>query len=479
MKTSEIRDIAVIGSGIGGSLISALNKDKNIILFEKDKNLGGCASTFKKNGRYYNAGATTFVGYEENHPIKKIFDHAGYIPDIKKSEVAIRIIQNNKVLDRVKDFDAFLENLNEVHPHKNNKIFWNKIRDMDARFWEFKNLYFAKHSLDAYIKTITSNMQLFTIFGFDIIKNADSYINEVLTDISQDYKNFINSQLLITLQTTSNNVSLISLALGLSYPFHDVFYVNGGMGSLFDGLLKDIDVKAKEEILNIKKEKDFFRIISNKNEYKSKKVILNSSTYDSAALFDDERIKKYYNSFSFSDQSAFVIYLSLDKKSLKEDFLHHYQIILNENIPNSISNSFFISFSSLNDEKMTNDCYSITISTHSKALFWKNLPQESYEKQKKITEDYVINEFLKNFQSIQKEDIKTCMSGTSKTFKRYINRYNCGGKAITIKNILQTASCNTPFEGLHNIGDTVFAGQGWPGIALGVEVLNKELNDKC
>ena len=33
MKTSEIRDIAVIGSGIGGSLISALNKDKNIILF--------------------------------------------------------------------------------------------------------------------------------------------------------------------------------------------------------------------------------------------------------------------------------------------------------------------------------------------------------------------------------------------------------------------------------------------------------------
>ena len=39
-------DIAVIGSGIGGSLISALNKNKDLILFEKDKNLGGCASTF-------------------------------------------------------------------------------------------------------------------------------------------------------------------------------------------------------------------------------------------------------------------------------------------------------------------------------------------------------------------------------------------------------------------------------------------------
>ncbi|MEA3512166.1 MAG: NAD(P)-binding protein, partial [Campylobacterota bacterium] len=51
-------DLAVVGSGIGGSLISALNANKNVALFEKDKNLGGCASTFKRFGNYYNTGAT-------------------------------------------------------------------------------------------------------------------------------------------------------------------------------------------------------------------------------------------------------------------------------------------------------------------------------------------------------------------------------------------------------------------------------------
>ena len=66
-------------------------------------------------------------------------------------------------------------------------------------------------------------------------------------------------------------------------------------------------------------------------------------------------------------------------------------------------------------------------------------------------------------------------AGTSKTFSRYINRSNCGGKAITAKNIFQLPSCNTPFEGLYNVGDTVFAGQGWPGVAIGVEVLNKKV----
>ncbi len=467
-------DIAVIGSGMGGSLISALNKNKNLILFEKDSNLGGCASTFKRKGNYYNAGATTFVGYEKNHPIKKIFDKINYIPDIKKSEIAIRIIQNKKKIDRIKDFDTFLENINEVYPHKNNKLFWNTIKELDQKFWHLKKLYYARYSLSSYLKTTNSILELLSVFKFDIFKSANDFINETLTNISYEYKDFIDAQLLITIQTTSKDVSLLSLALGLAYPFHDVFYVNNGMGTLFDGILKDVNVHKKEEILKIKKEKDLYKIVSNKNEYLSKQVILNSSIYNCSYLFEDEKIKEYYNNFSFSDQSAFVINLTLDSK---ETFLHHYQIILNENIPNSISKSFFISFSSKDDLKLSKNGYSITISTHTKALYWKNISTEDYKKQKQITQDFIIKHFLENFENINKSDIKEIHSASSKTFKKFINRYNCGGKAITIKNILQTPSCRTPFKGLYNVGDTIFAGQGWPGVALGVEILNKEIHE--
>ena len=466
-------DIAVVGSGIGGSLISALNRDKDLILFERDKNLGGCASTFKKYGNLYNAGATTFVGYEDKHPIKNIFDKINFVPDIKKSEIAIRIIQNNKIVDRVKDFDTFLENINEVYPHKNNKLFWKTIKEIDEKFWNLIKLHFAKYSLNSYLKTTNSIFELFSVFGFDLFKSADKYIDEVLPNISKEYKAFIDAQLLITLQTTTKDISLLSLALGLSYPFHDVFYVNNGMGSLFDGVLKDVNVHKKEEIMKIYKEKDFYRIISNKDEYLSKQVILNSSIYNTSHLFDDENIRKYYDSFSFSDQSAFVIHLTLD---CKEIFLHHYQIILNKNIPNSISNSFFVSISSQEDTLLSKNGYSITISTHTKASLWKDISKDQYTKQKQITQDFIIDAFLENFVTIDKKDIVSIFSGTSKTFNKYINRYNCGGKAITIKNILQTPSCRTPFQDLYNVGDTVFAGQGWPGVALGVNVLNKELN---
>ncbi len=207
-------DIAVVGSGMGGSLISALNKDKNLILFEKEPNLGGCASTFKRKGNYYNSGATTFVGYEENHPIKKIFDKVNYLPDITKSEVAIRVIQNNKIVDRVKDFESFIDNVEEVYPHKNNRIFWNTIKNLDEKFWSLKKLHYAKYSLSSYMKTANAILELLATFKFDIFKSAESYIDETLHDITEEYKAFIDAQLLITIQTTSKDVSLLSLAVG-------------------------------------------------------------------------------------------------------------------------------------------------------------------------------------------------------------------------------------------------------------------------
>lgn len=466
-------DLAVVGSGMGGSMISALNKDKNIILFEKDNNLGGCASTFKRHGSLFNAGATTFVGYEKNHPVKKIFDFVNAKPQIQKSELAISIIQNGKVLNRVKDFEVFLEDLEKIYPNKNNRIFWKKLKEIDEKFWSLKKIYFSKYSLNAYVKTFDFILELLSTFGKDLFKSAQGFIKETLCDIDHKYEDFIDAQLLITIQTTSKDISLLSLALGLSYPFHDVFYVKGGMGTLFDELLKDVEVHKKEEVLKIIKEKNLYKIITKKEEYLSKKVVLNSTIFDSEKLFEDKKIKNYYKSFSFSNQSAFVVNLLIDTK---ENLHHHYQIIEENFLPNAISKSFFISVSSNYDEILSKKGLSLTISTHTEALFWKNLSKEVYEEQKEVLQEYILKSFLENFTMISKEDILYKFSGTANTFNRYINRFNCAGRAITFKNILQTPSCTTPYQGLYNVGDTIFAGQGWPGIALGVEVLNKEIN---
>lgn len=467
-------DLAIIGSGIGGALIAALNKDKSHILFEKDNNLGGCASTFKRFGNYYNTGATTFVGYEENNIIKNMFDEIGYVPDIIESKVAIRTIQGKKIVDRVRDLEIFLSQVDKNYPNKNNRIFWEKIKKIDELFWQIKDVHFSKYSLRSYIKSLATFKDMIKVFKMDLFKSADSFIKEILGDISPEYQSFIDAQLLITVQSKSKDLSLLSMALGLSYPFHKVFYVNNGMGSIIENILKNVNVHKKEEIIKIRKLKDCYLINSSKGQYQAKNIVLNTTIYDSKNFFD-EKIKNYYEKFEFSDQSAFTTYLTIESK---EEFLEHYQIILKEDIPNSISNSFFISFSKLEDKKMSQNGYSVTISTHTKVSTWKLLSKENYKKQKELTQKFILEQFLDYFDTIDIEQIIKVFSATSATFQRFIGRQNCGGKAINIKSILQTPTCRTPFKGLYNVGDTIFAGQGWPGVALGANILNKELNEE-
>ncbi|MCT7554697.1 phytoene desaturase family protein [Aliarcobacter butzleri] len=465
-------DLTVIGSGIGGSLISILNKDKNLVLFEKDKNLGGTASTFKRFGNYFNSGATTFVGYEDNHIIKEIFDSADFIPDLKKSSYAYRTIIDGKSIDRITDFEEFIESLNSVFYHKNNKYFWQTLKDIDERFWKLKDIYFAKYSLNSYLKSLKTIDILFKEYKFLLFKSAKSFIKEVLGDISKEYQDFIDAQLQITLQSTSKDIPLLSFAIALSYPFHKIFYANGGMGKLFDDMLKDINVKKNEQIMQIKKENNFYRLISSKDEYLTSKLVLNMPVFECKNLFLDKNLQNYYKKFEFYDQSAFVIYLKIDSK---KEFLNHYQIILKESIPNAVSKSFFVSFSHKDDEELSKNGYSVTISCHTKALFWNELSKEEYEKNKEFTKNFILDELLKNIPDIKKEDIKIEFCATSKTFKRYINRFNCGATPLNLKNIFKIPSSLTPFKNLYNIGDSVFAGQGWPGVALGVKVLNSNL----
>ncbi|RZV12768.1 NAD(P)/FAD-dependent oxidoreductase [Aliarcobacter butzleri] len=465
-------DLTVIGSGIGGSLISILNKDKNLVLFEKDKNLGGTASTFKRFGNYFNSGATTFVGYEDNHIIKEIFDSADFIPDLKKSSYAYRTIIHGKSIDRITDFEEFIESLNSVFFHKNNRYFWQTLKDIDERFWKLKDIYFAKYSLNSYLKSLKTIDILFKEYKFLLFKSAKSFIKEVLGDISKEYQDFIDAQLQITLQSTSKDIPLLSFAIALSYPFHKIFYANGGMGKLFDDMLKDINVKKNEQIMQIKKENNFYRLISSKDEYLTSKLVLNMPVFECKNLFLDKDLQNYYKKFEFYDQSAFVIYLKIDSK---KEFLNHYQIILKKSIPNAVSKSFFVSFSHKDDEKLSKNGYSVTISCHTKALFWNELSKEEYEKNKEFTKNFILDELLKNIPDIKKEDIKIEFCATSKTFKRYINRFNCGATPLNLKNIFKIPSSLTPFKNLYNIGDSVFAGQGWPGVALGVKVLNSNL----
>lgn len=72
------------------------------------------------------------------------------------------------------------------------------------------------------------------------------------------------------------------MSLGLAYPFHKVFYVNGGMGKLIEDLLKDVKVNKNEQVISIQKNEKQYLLKTTKDEYLCNKVVLNSTIFDSS-----------------------------------------------------------------------------------------------------------------------------------------------------------------------------------------------------
>ncbi|GIT99952.1 C-3',4' desaturase CrtD [Sulfurovum sp. TSL6] len=465
-------EYAVVGSGIGGSSIAAYldAKGYETILFEKEPYLGGCSSTFQHRGYLYNTGATTLAGYEEGHIVKSMFDKIGFTPELMVTDPTIVIIQNGKITPRFSDLEDFLEVLEQNYPHPKNREFWTLVHRLGKEFYVLHGHYYSNRSLWHKLISLTSFLPLLVKFQRFLRTNAYDFINDFYGDISEEYQKFLEAQILIVAQAHSKEINFFTAALSLGYSFNETHYVPGGFGRLFDQMTAKMKhVKRNTQIEKIERHSDHF-ILHTKNEsLKAKKVILNSTIYDSEKLFNDEKIKNYYQKYETlnNHQSSFMLYMTI--KSTKK-YEHHYQLIQDEQYTHSISNAVFVSFSDITDNMLTPEGhYSVTASIHTDIRFWED--KKTYKDKKEELQRQMLKSIC-DILDINESEIVHQFAATPNSFKHYINRAQLGGNAITMKNFLPKLPSNdTSIEGLYHVGDTVYAAQGWPGVMLGVENL--------
>lgn len=470
-------EYGVVGSGVGGSSIAALlnAKGHKVALFEKEPYLGGCSSTFEHKGYSYNTGATTLAGYEDGFIVKEMFDEIGFKPNLITTDPVIVIFQNGKITPRYSDFEAFFEVLNTNYPYKQNREFWELVYEINSTFYTVSGHYYSNANIFAKTKSLLSFLPLFMKYQKYLRINAFDFIDDMFGGIDTEYLEFLESQILIVAQAPTKEMNFFTAALALGYTFNENHYALGGLGAVFDGLTANIEHLYKScEIKSIKRLPTHFELHTTKGIYKAQKVILNSTVYDSAKLFDDAKIQSYYKKYEKlnNNQSSFMLYMTIksDKK-----FAHDYQIIKDKVFPYSLSKALFVSFSDVNDNALAPEgYYSVSASIHTDIRFWQDT--ENYKVKKNILQDILTKTIQENL-NIQDDEIVHTFSATPQTFARYINRAQLGGNAITMKNFLPFLPSNdTPIKNLYNVGDSVYAAQGWPGVMLGVKNLKRLIN---
>lgn len=470
-------EYAVVGSGIGGSSIAAYLdvKGHTTALFEKEPYLGGCSSTFTHQGHHYNTGATTLAGYQDGHNVKKMFDEIGFEPELISTDPAIVIIQNGKITPRYRDLEKFLEVLELNYPHPNNREFWTLVYELGNTFYEMHGHYFeTKNVIKKYI-SMASYIPLLFKFQRYLRQNAYDFIKNYYGNVSKEYIQFLESQVLIVAQAKLSEVNFFTAALSLGYTFNETHYVKGGFGKLFDDMTASMkNVHRNSQVMHIESNDGHFTLHTKHSTFKAKNVILNSTMYDSGKLFEKDRIKQYYKKYTRLNnyQSSFMLYMTI---KTSKTFRHHYQLIQDKAYPHTVSHALFVSFSDVSDNTLVEeDHYSVTASVHTDTRWWED--QDTYSQQKTTLENILLKS-LCDILDINKSEIVHYMSATPKTFKHFINRSQLGGNAITMKNFLPRLPGNdTPIKGLYHVGDTVYAAQGWPGVMLGVDNLRRLLH---
>lgn len=465
-----IHDFIVVGGGIGGCSIAALLNAKgyDVLLLEKEPTLGGCASTFVHSGYRYNTGATTLSGYHQEGIVRGLFESIGVTPNLLTTDPSITIIQGDKICRRYRDVEKFITEVESLYPHPKNGEFWRLIHQIGESFYAMEGHYYSNKSLFSKIRSLLSFFPMLREFFPYLRGNGYDFIHKFYGSISPEYLDFLDAQILIVTQATSQNVNFFTAALALGYTFNETHYPLGGMGALCDSLTSKLsNIHTQCRVNSITRTHEYYHLSTSKGLFKGRNLIMGTSHYDNGRYFDDHQIQKYYQRYQNLNnyQSAFCLYMTLktDKK-----IFHHYQLIASEVLPNTLSKSLFVSFSDPADTTIApQGYYSVTASIHTDSRWWLGISPTQY-KERKQTLHNLLQSWICDTLMIQSDEIVECFAATPKTFGRYLNRTQLGGNALSISNILPRLPANdTPIKGLYHVGDTAYAAQGWPGVVMG------------
>jgi len=450
----------------------------DVVLLEKEPTLGGCASTFKHGHYHYNAGATTLAGYHEGGVVRTLFDTINVQPKLIATDPAIVVLQGHNEIKRFSNVDQCIHEIQRSYPHPKHTEFWNLVYAIGQNFYPLKGHYYSNASLSKKLRSLLSMTPILKKFWPYLWKDARRFIHDFYGGISQDYCDFLDAQILIVAQSTSDHINFFTAAMALGYTFHETHYAVGGMGKLCESLTSRIhDVRTHTEVTSIHHEKDRFILKTNTDCLETKNLIMGTTHYESGKYFDTKKIQNYYHRYEKlnNHQSAFVLYLTLHSN---RPFHHHYQIITQEIIPHTLSKALFISFSDKSDTDIApQGFFSVTASIHTDARWWVNLEPSRYRQQKKeLTQ--LLRTLICDTLHLDVSEIVESFAATPKTFGRYINRTQLGGNALTMKNFLPSLPSNdTSIQGLYHVGDTAYAAQGWPGVAMGVMNLMRLIHE--
>ncbi len=479
----------VIGSGFGG-IAAALRlkaKGHSVTLVEKQKDLGGRARVFKKNGFTFDGGPTVITA---PYLINELFELFG-----KSPKNYIKLVPLNTWYRFVfEDGNKFDYSGNE--DEMKNQI--EKINKDDVKGYEelvkFTKKIFDKGFME--LSDVPFDKPLFMMKQLPALINLKSY-KSVYSLVSSYIKNeklrrLLSMHPLLVGGNPFTTTSIYGLILYLEKKW-GIHYSMGGTGNIIKGLEKlmleeKIEILKNSEVTSINFDKNKIKsiIINNHKELEANNVICNAdppSVYEK--LLDNKKINTFFNwKKKRMDYSMGLFVYYFGTKKVYKEVEHHTikfgnkykehleDIFEKKKLNNDIS--YYLHRPSATDKSMApegNDCFYVLVPVPN------NQSNINWSIEGDKFKNLVIDKLEKTLLPDLKENIIEDFYLTPDYFEKELNTKYGSGFSIQPK-FSQSAyfrfhNKSEVYDGLYFVGAGTHPGAGVPGVLSSAKVLDK------
>jgi C-3',4' desaturase CrtD len=477
-----------MGGMSAGSLLAQAGYD--VLILEAAHVPGGCSSSFYRKGYVFESGATTLIGFDEDQPLHYLEQELGIQLTRQEMQPSMSVWMNEQresPLIRHKSMEDWISAVGDRFGHADGqRKFWKLAKQISDVIWKvsLSNPFFPPQQPSDLWALIRDNDWMDTW----ILPYAFKNTAEVAQDCgiaSPSFLRFLDEQLMITAQARAQETPFLIGAAGLTYTNYSNYYVPGGLLEMVRELQQFIEdhhgkLKVREPVESIMQGDQSYRVTTNKSAYHAPIVISNVPIWNLQSLTRGA-MQTYFDNVSRKfDRSVGALTFGIAMEDIFEESitLHHQIHIPEGDVPTGMeSHSLFVSLSAPDDEQRAPKGYrTLNVSTHADPAYWNRL-NGTYEAVKKQIGEAVIELLDQYWVPFDKNKINTYYSATPITWERWVYRYR--GRVGGIPQwkgrfITDWPSNMPPFEGFYLCGDTVYPGQGIPGVTLsGINVYKR------
>ncbi|KOO42937.1 phytoene desaturase family protein [Priestia koreensis] len=474
------QSVIIVGGGIGGLTAGALliKAGYEVTILEASREWGGCAGKFQRGDFRFPVGATLGMGFEKGGIHERICRFLGIEIMTKRLDEVMIVHTPTRSISFQSDRQQHVQELQRLFPHVKEKIaaFYEDVRGIAKKiralmehlpilppstFREWRRL----------VQSLSpSSLALLPLFSQTLkdLLNKHGLLEEV------DFVHFLDGQIIDSMQTTSDDCSLLLGCMAIDIYHEGAFYVEGGLYQLAEKLVSYSKEHGGTLYLGRKvtqiEQGSVWKVTDHRGRvYEAEHVVCNVPIQNLTQLFSAEEMKKMPPKIQHRQDTrqwgAFTLYLALKEDVIPDDMPLFQQVITSSEGEMTNGEHLFLSLSDKEDRNRAPTGYrTLTVSTHIPLDDWKN--PATYDEQKKQLNEKMKRGIRTVIPRLE-EGVIHEIPGAPRAWERFVQRSGVGGFPQTNEYALfQAISHRTKLDGLWLCGDTVFPGAGTIGVSV-------------